>query len=298
MKHYHRRHNNRKPRKTYHPRRQQTIVGKTTEDGPAKSGFIAVNSVSRDKTVVQTPFTIKDGVSQPNLFLHVGDPNQNPKKMNAIQGIIRDLAKMIPSVMMYSFDGSHFQIDLVRRQMHFHQDVSGLLQFIILKREDGECDTQITSIFHRTKKAPITFEAPEKTDFNCYGLKIFTSYMDNPKATNAPFISIATCMVDRFEKILFLPIIDKKTGLIGTKTVSRDRNQRSLFAEPTIRSIWPELEIDLTVHDGECTVKSNFVKNNLGNDPEIEDGSILYIHKNVDSTEMLIDPQLEMIINS
>jgi hypothetical protein len=265
-------------------RKTQVIIGKIENNESVKSGFIIVSKVSENSFIIQSPFKIVNGNSQSSIFIDSYNTFNKPKRTEVIESMVKSLLKMAPSTVMAEFDGRTAALDAVRKVFTFNEDTSGIIQYLV-EYINNDIEPKITGLFGKTNKEQILHEAEEETTFKAHKLRVYSSICNNLELQTIPYYSISTCIIDNFEKVLYLPVIDKDSGLIGVKKIND--NQRVISIEQTIKSIWPELELDITVTGNVCKINSNFVKKYLKND--IENHSILKIHKNIDINNMTIE---------
>ncbi len=190
-----------------------------------------------------------------------------------INRIIRTqkLLKSLPSVFIMHADGNHIHIDAVSKILEFSiSDISGLVQFKVENKE--VLQHQIMNIFESIDQKPqyVIIEEEELTEFQPNTLKVFPIMLQK---------TAMVCVVDAVEKILHCPVINPKTGFIGT-TTNKDYSRLITF-----QNVWPELDLEFTVKHRKLHISSGLVIESI---KDYDKPVYLRIHRNFGGSDLEI----------
>ena len=130
------------------------------------------------------------------------------------------------------------------------------------------------TIFEQIDEKPqyviIEEDDESESEFQPNTLKVFPIMLNK---------SAMVCVVDAVEKILHCPIINPKTGFIGT-TTNKDYSRLITF-----QNVWPELDLEFTVKDRKLHVSSGLVVETVKN---YDHPVYLRIHRNFGGSDLEI----------
>ena len=199
-----------------------------------KQKYILLAEQSGISTVV-TNFEYNNGQMQPSLTLDINRIIRTQK-----------LLKGLPSVFIMHADGKNIHIDAVSKILEFSvPNMSGLVQFKVENKETFQ--HEIITIFECIDEKPqyiIIEDDDDDTKFQPSTLKVFPIMLNK---------SAMVCVVDAVEKILHCPVINPKTGFIGT-TSNKDYSRLITF-----QNVWPELDLEFTIKDKKLHISSGLI---------------------------------------
>jgi hypothetical protein len=222
----------------------------------------------------------KNGVSTVVTNFEYANNEMKPSLTLDINRIIRTqkLLKSLPSVFIMHADGKHIHIDAVSKILEFSiPDISGLVQFKVENKE--VLQHQIMNIFEGIDQKPqyVIIEDEELSEFQPNTLKVFPIMLQK---------TAMVCVVDAIEKILHCPIINPKTGFIGT-TTNKDYSRLITF-----QNVWPELDLEFTVKNRKLHVSSGLVVESV---KDYDTPVYLRIHRNFGGSDLEIKVTHQMM---
>lgn len=222
----------------------------------------------------------KDGVSNVVTNFEYENNEMKPSLTLDINRIIRTqkLLKALPSVFIMHADGRHIHIDAVSKILEFSvNDICGLVQFKIENKE--VLQHQIMNIFESINKKPqyVIIEEEDLVEFQPNTLKVFPVMLKK---------SAMVCVVDAIEKILHCPVLNPKTGFIGT-TTNKDYSRLITF-----QNVWPELDIEFTVKNRKLHVSSGLIVESV---KDYDVPVYLKIHRNFGGSDLEIKVTHQMM---